>query len=72
MNAIPYNFTTSKCYFNIAPPQWKIEPKDLLTQEGETGSIECQAQGVPAPRITWTFGTYNLYSNLSFLSYLGV
>lgn len=39
-----------------APPQWKIEPHDFSTQEGDSETIECQAQGVPAPKITWTFG----------------
>ncbi|GFU20643.1 down syndrome cell adhesion molecule-like protein 1 [Nephila pilipes] len=37
-----------------APPQWLKEPKDSVSQEGESLIIECQASGVPSPIVKWT------------------
>ncbi|XP_035232058.1 Down syndrome cell adhesion molecule-like protein Dscam2 [Stegodyphus dumicola] len=37
-----------------APPTWIKEPKDVITQEGESLTVECSAEGVPTPKITWT------------------
>lgn len=43
-------------FYPEAPPQWKVEPHDLITQEAETATIDCEAKGVPVPKIKWTFG----------------
>ncbi|GFU20647.1 down syndrome cell adhesion molecule-like protein 1 [Nephila pilipes] len=37
-----------------APPVWLKEPTDVVTKEGDSIVITCQAIGVPQPTITWT------------------
>ncbi|XP_055939795.1 cell adhesion molecule Dscam2-like [Argiope bruennichi] len=48
-----------------APPTWKIAPEDVDTQEGENKVIQCEANGVPAPEIKWTYGSTDRESIIS-------
>ncbi|XP_076307944.1 cell adhesion molecule Dscam1-like isoform X1 [Tachypleus tridentatus] len=36
------------------PPRWRVEPSDTFVIKGETALIDCQADGFPHPRVTWT------------------
>ncbi|KAM8862809.1 neural cell adhesion molecule L1.1 isoform 2-T2 [Spinachia spinachia] len=36
-----------------ASPFWVKEPQNLLYSPGETVRLECQAEGIPTPRLTW-------------------
>ncbi|XP_076022199.1 neural cell adhesion molecule L1.1-like [Genypterus blacodes] len=37
-----------------AEPYWVKEPKNQLYAPGETVRLECQAEGIPTPAITWS------------------
>ncbi|XP_070766499.1 neural cell adhesion molecule L1.1-like [Enoplosus armatus] len=37
-----------------APPYWVKEPLNLLYAPGETVRLDCQAEGIPTPTITWS------------------
>ncbi|XP_029291014.1 neural cell adhesion molecule L1.1-like isoform X2 [Cottoperca gobio] len=37
-----------------ASPHWVKEPQNLLYTPGETVRLECQAEGIPTPAITWS------------------
>ncbi|KAK5864078.1 hypothetical protein PBY51_001051 [Eleginops maclovinus] len=37
-----------------APPYWVKEPQSLRYAPGETVRLECQAEGIPTPLITWS------------------
>ncbi|XP_033485428.1 neural cell adhesion molecule L1.1-like isoform X1 [Epinephelus lanceolatus] len=37
-----------------AAPYWVKEPQNLLYSPGETVRLECQAEGIPTPAITWS------------------
>jgi len=36
------------------PPKWIIEPEDTAVLDNQLTIINCQAEGYPEPRITWT------------------
>ncbi|XP_030589702.1 neural cell adhesion molecule L1.1-like isoform X2 [Archocentrus centrarchus] len=36
-----------------AAPYWVKEPQDLMYTPGETVRLDCQAEGIPKPTITW-------------------
>nr|XP_022920801.1 Down syndrome cell adhesion molecule-like protein Dscam2 isoform X2 [Onthophagus taurus] len=35
------------------PPKWTVEPADASVAAGQEASLHCQAEGYPAPVITW-------------------
>ncbi|KAM8755112.1 neural cell adhesion molecule L1.1-like isoform 2-T2 [Acanthopagrus schlegelii] len=37
-----------------AAPYWVKEPANLLYSPGETVRLECQAEGIPTPTVTWS------------------
>lgn len=37
----------------IAPPAWKIIPKDTEAIDGDSIMLHCQGTGKPDPSITW-------------------
>uniref|UniRef100_A0A3B4VMQ7 Neural cell adhesion molecule L1.1-like n=1 Tax=Seriola dumerili TaxID=41447 RepID=A0A3B4VMQ7_SERDU len=37
-----------------AAPYWVKEPQNLLYAPGETVRLDCQAEGIPTPNITWS------------------
>ncbi|KAM6982185.1 neural cell adhesion molecule L1.1-like [Tautogolabrus adspersus] len=37
-----------------ASPYWLKEPQNLLYSPGETVRLDCQAEGIPTPTITWS------------------
>lgn len=37
-----------------AAPYWVKEPQNLLYSPGETVRLDCQAEGIPTPSITWS------------------
>ncbi|KAI3357882.1 hypothetical protein L3Q82_016260, partial [Scortum barcoo] len=37
-----------------ASPYWVKEPQNLLYSPGETVRLDCQAEGIPTPTITWS------------------
>lgn len=37
----------------LVPPSWIKEPKDVNIRAGEEYSVECLADGLPKPKITW-------------------
>lgn len=37
-----------------AAPYWVKEPQNLLYSPGETVRLDCQAEGIPTPTITWS------------------
>ncbi|XP_022248096.1 Down syndrome cell adhesion molecule-like protein Dscam2, partial [Limulus polyphemus] len=36
------------------PPRWRVEPSDTFVIKGSTALIDCQADGFPRPRVSWT------------------
>lgn len=38
----------------IAAPYWMKEPVSQLYAPGETVRLDCQADGIPTPTISWT------------------
>ncbi|XP_029012243.1 neural cell adhesion molecule L1.1-like isoform X2 [Betta splendens] len=47
--SITHSFTVSV----EAAPYWVKEPQNLLYSPGETVRLECQAEGIPTPTVTW-------------------
>ncbi|KAK2851997.1 hypothetical protein Q5P01_008273 [Channa striata] len=43
-----------------AAPYWAKEPQNLLYAPGETVRLDCQAEGIPTPTVTWTINGQNL------------
>lgn len=42
------------CVVFAAAPYWVKEPSNLLYAPGETVRLECQAEGIPTPAVTWS------------------
>ncbi|XP_028850034.1 neural cell adhesion molecule L1.1-like isoform X2 [Denticeps clupeoides] len=42
-----------------AAPTWTKEPKSLLYARGETVKLDCQAEGIPTPVVTWTMNGHS-------------
>lgn len=40
--------------FVIAAPYWTKEPVSQLYAPGETVRLDCQADGIPSPAVTWS------------------
>uniref|UniRef100_A0A667Z1U1 Neural cell adhesion molecule L1 n=1 Tax=Myripristis murdjan TaxID=586833 RepID=A0A667Z1U1_9TELE len=43
-----------------AKPYWVKEPQSLLYAPGETVRLDCQAEGIPTPTITWSINGLHL------------
>ncbi|XP_041655093.1 neural cell adhesion molecule L1.1-like [Cheilinus undulatus] len=48
--AVSHSFTVTV----EAAPYWVKEPQNLLYAPGETVRLDCQAEGIPKPSITWS------------------
>lgn len=45
---------TDACVLSTAVPYWVKVPASLMYSPGETVRLECQAEGIPTPTITWS------------------
>ena len=56
----------------IAEPYWVKEPPSLLYSPGETVRLDCQAEGIPTPTVTWSINGEPVAGTLNnlFVSYL--
>lgn len=56
------------------PPKWIVEPEDTTVLDNQPTIINCQAEGYPEPRITWTRVSGVLLSNavIFFLEYTNI
>lgn len=54
------------CLFcgGLAAPYWTKEPKSQLYAPGETVKLECKADGIPSPEVTWSINGNLLTGNL--------
>lgn len=41
----------------LVPPRWLVEPVDVSVERNRHVALHCQAQGVPAPTVTWKKAT---------------
>lgn len=46
-----------------AAPYWIKEPKSQLYAPGETVKLECKADGIPKPEVTWSINGILLSGN---------
>uniref|UniRef100_A0A3B4X7A8 Neural cell adhesion molecule L1.1-like n=1 Tax=Seriola lalandi dorsalis TaxID=1841481 RepID=A0A3B4X7A8_SERLL len=53
-----------------AAPYWVKEPQNLLYAPGETVRLDCQAEGIPTPNITWSINGQLLSGTTSFSCFL--
>lgn len=44
---------TNKGNYLVVPPRWIYEPQDSSVISGKNVIIDCQADGLPKPSITW-------------------
>lgn len=53
------------CLFcgGLAAPYWTKEPKSQLYAPGETVKLECEADGIPSPEVTWSINGNLLTGN---------
>ena len=40
-------------YINLGRPEFKIEPRNTVVDQGGTVMMNCEAAGEPKPEITW-------------------
>lgn len=65
------SITKQCCVLVTAAPYWVKEPVSQLYSPGETVRLDCQAEGIPTPTITWSIngqpitGTRALYLTAS-------
>lgn len=41
-------------YFHSVPPKWIVEPEDTAVLDHQPTIMNCQAEGFPEPKVTWT------------------
>lgn len=56
-------FTCAHMFVTLAAPYWIKEPDSELYAPGEAVRLECQADGIPTPQITWTINGIPLSGN---------
>lgn len=53
------------CRVRAAAPFWVKEPQNLLYSPGETVRLDCQAEGIPTPLLTWSLNGEPLTGTLA-------
>lgn len=53
------------CCVCLAAPYWIKQPKSQLYAPGETVKLECTADGIPSPAVTWSINGNPLSGNWS-------
>lgn len=53
----PQTFSYNLRRIVSVPPRWLVEPVDVSVERNRHVALHCQAQGVPAPTITWKKAT---------------
>lgn len=53
------------CRVRTAAPFWVKEPQNLLYSPGETVRLDCQAEGIPTPLLTWSLNGEPLTGTLA-------
>lgn len=48
----------------LAAPYWIKEPESELYAPGETVRLDCQADGIPTPKVTWSMNGNPLKGSL--------
>uniref|UniRef100_T1JJ84 Ig-like domain-containing protein n=1 Tax=Strigamia maritima TaxID=126957 RepID=T1JJ84_STRMM len=55
---------TAELFVHV-PPRWSVEPSDTQIMAGTTAVLDCQAEGFPAPNVTWMFGGGKFYFKIT-------
>lgn len=56
-------FSFSPCYLSVAPPSFVEWPESLTRPRAGTARFACQAEGNPAPKISWLKNGRRIHSN---------
>lgn len=56
-------FFPSPCYLFVAPPSFVEWPESLTRPRAGTARFACQAEGNPAPKISWLKNGRRIHSN---------
>ncbi|OXB79977.1 UNVERIFIED_CONTAM: hypothetical protein H355_009792 [Colinus virginianus] len=51
------------CYLSVAPPSFVEWPESLTRPRAGTARFACQAEGIPAPKISWLKNGRRMHSN---------
>lgn len=59
-NKVTITINQQCCVLVPAAPYWVKEPASQLYSPGETVRLDCQAEGIPTPSITWSINGRNI------------